>query len=109
MESVDEWNIKLKYYEEDLKRLVGREFASELNNYETDAGCPEKPSSIHGKFFCTHRSLVRLRQCDDCPEQANKTAHGIRELNFQTDAFVARAGEVFLDRSAALDEFKLKQ
>lgn len=111
MESVDEWNIKLKYYEEDLKRLVGNEFASELNDYETDAGCPAEPRSIHGKFFCAHRALTRLRECNGCPERANlakETAQSIRDLNFQTDAFVARAGDVFLDRSAELEGFKFE-
>ena len=111
LKAVDEWNINVKYYEEDLRRLVGEEFAWELNNYETDQGCPREPRSIQGKFFCGHRSLVAVRQCGGCRnrrELSGQTANYIRELNFQTHAFVARAGDVFLDRFSELDEFKLR-
>jgi hypothetical protein len=111
MNAVDEWNVNLKYYEEDLRRLVGQDFVWELNNYETDGGCPEQPESIHGKFFCSHRLLVALQDCGDCPNRdqlVNQVAAGIRDLNFQTDAFVARAGSIFLDRSAELEEFKFQ-
>ncbi len=116
-DAVDEWNIKLKYYEEDLRRLVGDEFADELNDYETDqytlvGHCPDSANnvrSIHSKFWCANRSLDFLITSELCAERGKTirtTADLIRALNYQTDAFVARAGSVFLDRSAELEQFK---
>jgi hypothetical protein len=111
MQSVDNWNVKLKYFEEELRRLVGQEFADELNNYETDS--PERPphlTSIHGKFYYAHKGIIELRDRQGGPETAGVTkdvAKLINELNLQTDSFVAHAGDIFLQRTAELEEFKI--
>lgn len=85
-QSVEDWNIKLKYYEEDLQRLVGREFSTEFNDYQSDnysqvGKCPssiESIKSIHSKFWCVSKSLRELIACKNCAERK------ISSIKYQT-------------------------
>lgn len=113
-ESVDLWNTRLNFFETELTRLIGDQYARELNAYETDvyaqSSCPANPPSIHAKFWCIHSALNRLLDCGECDQKSaivNQLASYLRAVDYQIDNFVVAAGNDFLRQTAALDEFTI--
>lgn len=71
--SVVHWNTKLNFFEAELERPIGEEYRHTLNAYESGqyaarSTCPDKPPSIHAKFWCANSALNELKACRKCAD-----------------------------------------
>jgi predicted nucleic-acid-binding protein len=86
----------------------------EFNNYETDRSDLANPTSIHGKFFVAHNEVLELLRClqrSACEvrqDQINEVNETLRDLDYQSDGFVDRASEVFLEQASELEDFDMQ-
>lgn len=111
-ETVEEWNVKLIINQNKIRRLVNEEESILFNNYETDSPDLKVAYSLHGKFYLVHQEILDLLRClqrancDINQSEKDKVRQLLRDLDYQSDAFIDRISDIFLTRTLDLESFE---
>ncbi len=110
--TVEEWNVKLIINQNKIRRLVNEQESVLFNNYETDNYDLQSAESLHGKFYIVHQSVLDLLRClrnSNCQVTQSKKDEVnqlLRDLDYESDAFIDRISDIFLTRTLDLESLR---
>ena len=111
-ETVEDWNVKLIINQNKIRRLVNDQEANLFNDYETDDPNLTNPVTIHGKFYVAHQKVLNLLRClrrESCSitqRQKDEVEVLLRDLDIQTDNFVDRISDIYLNQTIELEKLE---
>ncbi len=110
--TVEEWNVKLIINQNKIRRLVNDEESLLFNNYETDNAELTTASSLHGKFYLVHQEVLdllrclRVESCEISRSKKDEVHQMLRDLDYESDAFIDRISDLFLQRTFDLESLE---